>query len=158
MHEACRSISLSSRFKLELAHRDRSLRNIPYQMAWDPKSLVSLVSSPSHDPEDDVDKERASGSKEGSETKTAKWKRTLYLGSATSVIVLLINLVMVLWARLRQSEYGRSVLLLSEDCDRIKRLSTGVHLLINILSTLLLSASNFAMVWPCYNSNGSLLC
>src|SRR4051794_724422 len=113
-------------------------------MGW----LVSLVSSRSHDPEDDVDKERATGSKEGSEPKTANWKRTLYLGSATSVIVLLINLVMVLWARLRQSEYGRSVLLLSEDCDRIKGLSTGVHLLINILSTLLLSASNFAMVWP----------
>ncbi|KAL4765307.1 uncharacterized protein BDW70DRAFT_147018 [Aspergillus foveolatus] len=72
------------------------------------------------------------------------WKATLYLGSATSFTVLILNLVMVCWASFRHSDQDQSVLY-SGDCDRVKELGTCVHLLINVLSTLLLSASNFGM-------------
>ncbi|KAL3463519.1 hypothetical protein BJX64DRAFT_276406 [Aspergillus heterothallicus] len=71
------------------------------------------------------------------------WKGTLLLGSITTVIVFILNLVMVLWATLHHSD-AKSVLY-SGHCDRVKNISAGVHFLINILSTLLLSASNFAM-------------
>ncbi|RDW86954.1 uncharacterized protein DSM5745_03596 [Aspergillus mulundensis] len=72
------------------------------------------------------------------------WKMTLYLGSITSFTVLVLNVVMVCWANFRRSDEGHSVLY-SGDCGRAKEIGTGVHVLINALSTLLLSASNFAM-------------
>ncbi|KAL4863450.1 hypothetical protein BDV12DRAFT_26814 [Aspergillus spectabilis] len=72
------------------------------------------------------------------------WKSTLYMGSIASFTVLILNLAMVLWASLRHSEYGQGVLY-SGHCDRVKEINSGVHFLINILSTFLLSASNFAM-------------
>jgi hypothetical protein len=117
-------------------------------MIRNPKSAVFSFTAlrRDHYPEDDVDEHKTLEPRESSEPRIAKWRRTLYLGSAVSAAVLLVNLIMVLWASLRKSEHGQSVLLLSENCDRVKRLSTGVHLLINILSTLLLAASNFAMV------------
>ncbi|KAL4875254.1 hypothetical protein BJY04DRAFT_224224 [Aspergillus karnatakaensis] len=77
-------------------------------------------------------------------TKYKGWKTTLCLGSITSFIVLLLNLILVLYASLRHSEHGKSVLY-SGSCARVKELSTGMHVLINMLSTTLLSASNFAM-------------
>ncbi|KAL6232306.1 hypothetical protein BDW75DRAFT_218083 [Aspergillus navahoensis] len=73
-----------------------------------------------------------------------RWKAILYLGSITSFTVLLLNLVMVCWASFRHSGQGQSVLY-SGNCDRAKKIGTCVHLLINGLSTLLLSASNFGM-------------
>ncbi|KAL4815023.1 hypothetical protein BDW67DRAFT_176558 [Aspergillus spinulosporus] len=72
------------------------------------------------------------------------WKATLYLGSATSFTVLIFNLAMVCWASFRHTDQAQSVLY-SGNCDRTKELGTCVHLLINVLSTLLLSASNFCM-------------
>ncbi|KAL4998350.1 hypothetical protein BDV10DRAFT_73937 [Aspergillus recurvatus] len=72
------------------------------------------------------------------------WKGPLYLGSITSFTVLILNLVMVCWASFRHSDQGQSVLY-SGSCDRAKEIGTCVHLLINVLSTLLLSASNFGM-------------
>lgn len=39
-----------------------------------------------------------------------------------------------------------STILYEGDCDTVHRLSIGFHLLINVLSTALLSASNFGMV------------
>ncbi|KAL4950215.1 hypothetical protein BDW69DRAFT_187553 [Aspergillus filifer] len=74
------------------------------------------------------------------------WRATLYLGSITSFTVLILNLTMVLWAYSRHTEPGQSENILYEgDCDRTKELSSGIHFLINALSTFLLSASNFAM-------------
>ncbi|KAL4966624.1 uncharacterized protein BDV14DRAFT_207919 [Aspergillus stella-maris] len=74
------------------------------------------------------------------------WQATLYLGSIASFTVLIMNLSMVLWAYLRHTEPGQGKNVLYEgDCDRSKALSSGVHFLINALSTALLSASNFAM-------------
>ncbi|KAL4907877.1 hypothetical protein BDW74DRAFT_189275 [Aspergillus multicolor] len=72
------------------------------------------------------------------------WKTTLYLGSITSFTVLILNLVMVCWANFRHSDEGHSILY-SGDCDKAKEIGTGVHVLVNALSTLLLSASNFTM-------------
>lgn len=112
-------------------------------MGRNPKSAVLLRN---YKLEDDSAEYKISEARESAGARIAKWRRTLYLGSSTSFAVLLVNLTMVLWASIRHSEHGQSVLLYSEDCDRVKKLSTGVHLLINILSTLLLAASNFAMV------------
>jgi hypothetical protein len=99
--------------------------------------------------QDDVDTDTALRPKESRRWRwwwnARGWKGTLYLGSLASLMVLLLNLAIILWARARDSAYGQSVLY-SGSCDRVKQISIGIHLLINVLSTLLLAASNFAMV------------
>jgi hypothetical protein len=47
-----------------------------------------------------------------------------------------------------QNEYyhRRNTVLFEGDCDKVHHLSIGFHLLVNLLSTALLSASNFGMV------------
>jgi hypothetical protein len=40
---------------------------------------------------------------------------------------------------------GAKGVLFDGDCDRVKRLNTGLHLGINILSTILLAGSNYTM-------------
>ncbi|KAL4861550.1 hypothetical protein BDV12DRAFT_64372 [Aspergillus spectabilis] len=92
----------------------------------------------------DVDGDMMNESKKASGWPFGGWKGTLYLGSITSFTVLILNLFMILWASLRHAEHGQAVLY-SGNCDRVKEISTGIHFLINILSTFLLSASNFAM-------------
>ncbi|ODM16584.1 hypothetical protein SI65_08091 [Aspergillus cristatus] len=72
------------------------------------------------------------------------WKGTLYLGSVTCFIVLCINVSFVSWAATDHSCLGEAVLY-TGGCNKVKRMSTGIHLLINVLSTLLLAASNFSM-------------
>ncbi|KAL2849951.1 hypothetical protein BJY01DRAFT_138957 [Aspergillus pseudoustus] len=93
--------------------------------------------------QDDVDKAEVPSQKERLGGRLGGWKGTLFLGSITSAIVLILNLVMVLWATLRHPD-NRSVLY-SGNCGRVKEIGAGIHFLINILSTLLLSASNYAM-------------
>ncbi|KAL3465623.1 hypothetical protein BJX64DRAFT_285228 [Aspergillus heterothallicus] len=72
------------------------------------------------------------------------WRGTIFLGCITSSIVLVLNVVMVCWAATYDSGYGRSVLYFGS-CGRTKQISVGIHLLINVLSTALLGASNFGM-------------
>ncbi|KAL5333717.1 hypothetical protein BJX70DRAFT_405924 [Aspergillus crustosus] len=72
------------------------------------------------------------------------WKRTLYFGAIWACTILTLNLVMVIWASTRRLPEGSSVLY-AGDCSRTKQISSGVHVLINIMSTGVLGASHFAM-------------
>lgn len=125
-------------------------------MAWKEKlNIVSHV-SPRHGHdllvENGSDKDVvAPGPKEHRRFWFAGWKGTLYLGSATSFAVLILNLVIVSWATFRNSDDRQSVLYRGS-CERVKAFSILFHLLINILSTLLLASSNFAMVCKFQNS------
>jgi hypothetical protein len=58
-----------------------------------------------------------------------------------ATIVFIINVAATAW-NLTQTKSG---VLFEGDCDRIKRLNTGLHFLINALSTILLSGSNYCM-------------
>ncbi|KAJ8109018.1 hypothetical protein OPT61_g7764 [Boeremia exigua] len=58
-------------------------------------------------------------------------------------IVFLINLVVTIWGSLAHK--GDQRVLYEGDCKRTKSLNSGLHLLINILSTILLSGSNYCM-------------
>jgi hypothetical protein len=60
---------------------------------------------------------------------------------AWAVVVFLINLIVTIWG----SSAKRSGILLEGDCDRIETLNTGLHVFINVLSTILLSGSNYCM-------------
>ncbi|KAF1928320.1 uncharacterized protein M421DRAFT_63465 [Didymella exigua CBS 183.55] len=59
-----------------------------------------------------------------------------------AAIVFLVNLIGTIWGAV----YQRSAGSLSEgDCGRIKNLDRGLHIFINVLSTILLSGSNYCM-------------
>lgn len=58
-------------------------------------------------------------------------------------IVFIINFVVTVWASVHNKAKGN--VLYEGDCDRVDQLNTGVHLLINLLSTVLLSSSNYSM-------------
>ncbi|KAM5481355.1 hypothetical protein McanCB56680_004255 [Microsporum canis] len=73
------------------------------------------------------------------------WRITLFMASCTGILVLSFNLGFLLWALPRHNlRNGRGVLY-DGDCDRVHGLSIGLHLVINIFSTLLLSSSNYTM-------------
>lgn len=82
--------------------------------------------------------------------KTENWKRSLYLGSLSSIIVLLFNVSFVAWAVSHHDLTEDRRVLYTGDCTKTKRMSTGIHLVINILSTALLCASSYTMVERCF--------
>ncbi|KAB8263109.1 hypothetical protein BDV32DRAFT_9105 [Aspergillus pseudonomiae] len=87
--------------------------------------------------------------KHNKKRKTENWKRSLYLGSLASVIVLLFNVSFVAWAVSHHDLTENRGVLYTGDCTKTKRMSTGLHLVINILSTALLCASSYTMQCLC---------
>jgi hypothetical protein len=61
--------------------------------------------------------------------------------AAWAVVVFLINLTVTIWG----STVRQSGILFEGDCNRVEYLNTGLHVLINVLSTVLLSGSNYCM-------------
>ncbi|GMG00502.1 unnamed protein product [Aspergillus oryzae var. brunneus] len=79
----------------------------------------------------------------------AGWRRTLLVGCVISVVVHVFNLGFALWAvQHRHVQNGQGVLY-AGDCKKVRNAGIGFHLMINILSTALLGASN-------YSQNGTL--
>jgi hypothetical protein len=73
------------------------------------------------------------------------WRFTLFLAFVSSLVVLFFNLGFLIYAATHPTDGDRRVLYDGE-CDKAETISTGFHVLINFLSTALLSASNFGMV------------
>jgi hypothetical protein len=78
-----------------------------------------------------------------------KWRTTLYWFVFLAAVVLFINVGFLAWAirgRGITGPLGVKVGVLSEtSCESTKRANIGVHLVINILSSCLLGASNYCM-------------
>jgi hypothetical protein len=67
------------------------------------------------------------------------------LNASFAGAVLLVNVLTLIWAAVKfQVTDGRATVF-SGDCTKAKTLTVVTHLLVNILSTLLLGASNYAM-------------
>jgi hypothetical protein len=74
------------------------------------------------------------------------WKFTIFLAFIASLTVLFFNIGFVLYSPTHN--VGQTNTILYEgDCEKAHRLSIGFHLLISKLSTVLLGASNFGMVY-----------
>jgi hypothetical protein len=79
-------------------------------------------------------------------------RRGLLGGSTASAVVFIINAAVTGWAWQKplglppgfSSDMGRRVLF-EGSCDKSRQLSLYLHLVINLLSSVLLGASNFAM-------------
>lgn len=79
-------------------------------------------------------------------TKRSRRKSVIWFcfGTTFTIFSLNLSLSIVSWARYKMSN-DRVVTLYQGDCDISKRLVTGIHFVINILSTLLLSSSNLCL-------------
>jgi hypothetical protein len=69
------------------------------------------------------------------------WRFGAFHFGVWAAIVFLINLIVTIWGSVSR----HSGVLLEGDCDRVELLNTGLHVLINVLSTILLSGSNYCM-------------
>lgn len=74
------------------------------------------------------------------------WRQALWIGAATSIVVLGFNLGFILWAVKQHAVHHGRGTLHSGNCETVRDMSTGFHVVINVLSTAVLSASNYAMV------------
>ena len=73
------------------------------------------------------------------------WRFGVVSCACSAFFVFTINLSGTIWAiRSKGQEDGRGTLF-AGNCTKVRELNVGVHLLINVLSTILLSASNYCM-------------
>ncbi|KAK0515276.1 hypothetical protein JMJ35_002655 [Cladonia borealis] len=73
------------------------------------------------------------------------WHMGVALCAFTAGTVLVINVIVTIWGAARFGVHGTLVTIQNGDCSKSKKLSLWLHLAINILSTLLLGASNYCM-------------
>lgn len=71
------------------------------------------------------------------------WRSGTINGAFSVTIVFLLNLIVTAWGTAHKNAGQEFVF--KDECDKINRLNTWLHLLINLLSTILLSASNYCM-------------
>ena len=73
------------------------------------------------------------------------WRMGVTLCAATTGTVLMINVVLTVFASIKYGLYDGFGTLQEGSCQTTKDLSLWLHLAINVLSTLLLGASNYCM-------------
>lgn len=72
------------------------------------------------------------------------WRATVISCSITST-VLIINLILTIYGVSSFSHHGGRSTLYTGSYKQARKISTGIHVMINLLSTILLSASNYTM-------------
>lgn len=81
----------------------------------------------------------------------SRWRRSALVFAATALLTFIINLSFVIWATTHSSDDPSGVvrpgigIIASGECQRIKSWNTGAHVVINIISTVLLTGSNYCM-------------
>jgi hypothetical protein len=86
-------------------------------------------------------------------SKEAKWQVSLIAGAGACIVVLIINLGVTIWSSVtlkgsenNESGKGSSRRIIFEgSCSASRTLNIVIHLFINIFSSILLAASNYAM-------------
>jgi hypothetical protein len=74
------------------------------------------------------------------------WRFGAFVGVIFANVVLLLNISLTVWGSLQSTKNGH---IFQGSCKVSQRLNIGIHLIINVLSTLLLGASNFSMQCLC---------
>jgi len=75
------------------------------------------------------------------------WRFGAFLGMIMAFVVLILNITLTIWGTLRSSASNGHIF--QGNCKVAERLNMSIHIVINILSTLLLGASNFSMQCIC---------
>ena len=74
-----------------------------------------------------------------------KWKKSLWLFALSSGFVFLLNTSFMIWAISNRRVRNNKAVLYEGVCSKTSQANTAIHVLINVLSTLLLGASNYCM-------------
>jgi hypothetical protein len=77
-----------------------------------------------------------------------RWQASALSFCAASLVSLIGNLSFTVWATTRAGsniQNGVGVLSDEASCEKVKRMNTGIHVMINVLSTVLLAGSNYCM-------------
>jgi hypothetical protein len=81
---------------------------------------------------------------------TRSWAFGLYTGLYASIIVLLSNIALMMTSLVSHGGVVDAVGTIAKgEAHRIARISTAYHVLINVMSTVLLTSSNYAMQTLC---------
>lgn len=78
------------------------------------------------------------------------WRVTVASGAFATLIILLINIITISVICAKYPMSGNGVAFYTGSCETTKVVTTVAHLIINVLSTILLAYSNFAV--QCLNS------
>src|ERR1700743_2763837 len=74
------------------------------------------------------------------------WRPGILRGSIAALVVFIINLTLTILAgKVSKSLIKGQKVVFQGNCNQVKQLDIGIHLIINLLSTVLLAASNYAM-------------
>jgi len=76
---------------------------------------------------------------------TTSWQMGLRTATFAVLVVLILNVSLTAWVGNSARGQGNIPILLDGDCSKAKSWSTWLHLLINVLSTILLGASNYTI-------------
>ena len=77
---------------------------------------------------------------------TQAWRRGAFYCSLWAVAVFIVNIGITIWAVTNNAKIGSGRQVLYDgSCDKVRQLNVVVHLVINLLSTVLLSASDYCM-------------
>ncbi|KAL2064650.1 hypothetical protein VTL71DRAFT_3788 [Oculimacula yallundae] len=89
--------------------------------------------------------ERASEGTAGIPAKYSGWRGGVFLGATSAGTVFLINLIFTIWAGAKTKSGIRVGTLYEGECSTVHKADSWVHIAINVMGTLLLGASNYAM-------------
>jgi hypothetical protein len=74
------------------------------------------------------------------------WRGGALVGISAAVLVLFINTgALVATLKINDVNDEGRLTIYEGNCSKVRKMNTGIHLLINVLSTLLLGASNYCM-------------
>lgn len=73
------------------------------------------------------------------------WRLTISSGAFAGTLVLIINLIVLIVVYARYEIVDHAATLFTGSCSTAEETLTGVHLVINVLSSILLASSNFSM-------------
>ncbi|KIK55860.1 hypothetical protein GYMLUDRAFT_248272 [Collybiopsis luxurians FD-317 M1] len=76
------------------------------------------------------------------------WRFGAWLATTQAIAVLFLNIAILIWSSIRAG-WSSSGSVFQGHCDTVGHVSIGIHLVINVLSTLLLGASNYVMQSLC---------
>lgn len=77
------------------------------------------------------------------------WRTGAYSAAGLALVSLGINVVAAVWLKRHPNASSNLVEVYKGDCGQVSRMDMWIHLLINIISTLLLGGSNYCMQCLC---------
>jgi hypothetical protein len=149
------------RFSLREYHHHIDTHSIPSSEIFPEKTNVSFTESlpliteasirPSNSSQNLLEDGFDSGTPAwGAKSRSPEWCKTLYGTSALAALVLVLNTIWTIIAVTKYPFENGIRIFYNGKCTTASRIDLVLHIVINILSTLLLGASNYAM--QCLNS------